>query len=63
MTFDWIWPSIKAILWWKMTFDGRQPLMKDDVYDGNDVLLKITFDGLQPLMEASHWWKTTFDGR
>jgi len=34
-----------------MTFDGRLPLMEDDVWQ------KRTFDGRQP------WRKTTFDGR
>ena len=35
----------------KMTFDGRQPLTEEDLWQ------KTTFGGGQP------WQKTTFDGR
>ena len=40
----------KLQLGWKMTFDGKRPLMGDDLW------LKTTFDG------RYLWWKTTFDG-
>ena len=57
-----------------MTFDGRRPLMEDDLwwkttFDGrrpsmeDDLRWKTTFDGRRPLMEDDLWWKTTFDGR
>ena len=55
-------------LWWKMTFDGRQPLMdgilwwKTNIVTGN-IWWKTTFDGRQHLMEDRIWWKTTFEGR
>ena len=42
---------------WKMTFDGRRPLMEDDLW------WKTTFEGTRPLMEDDLWWKTPFDGR
>ena len=38
-------------LWWKTTFDRRQPLMEED------------FDGRHPLMEDNVLWKTIFHGR
>ena len=41
----------------KTTFDGRGPLMEDDLR------LKTTFDGRWTLMEDDLQWKTTFDGR
>ena len=44
-------------LWWKMSFDGRQPLTEDDLWG------KTTFDGRRPLMEDDLWRKTTFHGR
>ena len=44
-------------LWWKMTFDGGQPLMEDDLQ------WKITFDRGRPLIDDDLWWKTSFDGR
>ena len=61
-------------LWWKTTFDGRQPLIEDDfqwktTFDErwplmeDDLWWKTTFDGRQPLMEVDLWWKTAFDGR
>ena len=45
-----------------MTFDGRQPLLEDDLW------LKMTFDGGQPfigrwsLIEDDLLWKPNFDG-
>ena len=42
---------------WKPTFDGRHPLMEDDLW------WKTTFDGRRSLMEEDLWWKTTFGGR
>ena len=42
---------------WKMTLDGRQPLMEDDPW------WKTTFDGRWTLMEDDLWWKMTFEGR
>ena len=44
-------------LWWKMTFDGRQPLMQDDLW------WKMTFNGRQPLLEDNLQWKPICDGR
>ena len=41
----------------KMTFDGRQPLLEDDLW------WETTYDGRRPLMEDDLCWKTTFDGR
>ena len=41
----------------KKTFNGRWPLMKDDLW------LKTTFDWRGPLMKDDLWWKTTFEGR
>ena len=41
----------------KDTFDGRQPLMEDDLW------WKMTLDERQPLMEDKLRWKTTFDVR
>ena len=38
-----------------MTFDGRQPLMEDNLW------LKTTFDGIWHLIDEEIWWKTTFD--
>ena len=38
-------------LWWKTTFERRQPLIEED------------FDGRHPLMEDDILWKTTFDGK
>ena len=32
-------------LWWKMSFDGRQPLMEENLW------WKTNFDGRQPLIE------------
>ena len=40
-----------------MIFDGRQPLIVDDLW------WKTTFDGKIPLMKDNLWWKTTFDQR
>ena len=55
-----------------MTFNGRRPLMKDNIHwkmhsyekilEGN-IQWKTTFDGRQPLMEDNIQWKTTFDRR
>ena len=42
---------------WKTNFDGRHPLMEDDLW------WKMTFDRRRPLMEDDLWRKTTFDGR
>ena len=43
---------IEYTFWWKITFDGRQPLIEDD--------LKTPFDERQD----NHLWKTTIiDGR
>ena len=61
-------------LWWKTTFDGRQPLMEDDLWwkttfdwrrplMKDDRWLKTTFDGGQPFMEDDPWWNMTFNGR
>ena len=36
---------------WKTTFDGRRPLVKDDLR------------WIQPLVEDNLWWKTAFGGR
>ena len=36
---------------WKTTFDGRRPLVKDDLR------------WIQPLVEDDLWWKTAFGGR
>ena len=44
-------------IYWKTTFDGRQPSMEDDLQ------WKRTFDGRQPSIEDGLQWKTTFDGR
>ena len=41
--------------WWKATFDGRQPLIE------NNLWWKTTFDGRWPMMEDNLWWKTTFN--
>ena len=38
-----------------MTFDGRQPLIEDDLWR------KMTFVGRGPLTEDYLWWKMTFD--
>ena len=51
------WLTGKKIIWWKMTFNGRQSLMEDNLQ------WKTTFDGRQLLMEDNLQWKTTFDGR
>ena len=40
------------LIWWKTIFDGRQPLMEDDLW------WKMPFDGRRPLMEDGLWWKT-----
>ena len=50
-------PKEEDNLRWKMTFDGRRPLMEDDL------LRKTTIDGRRPLAEEDLWQKTTFDGR
>ena len=44
-------------LWPKTSFDGRRPLME------NDLRRKTKFDRTQPLMEDTLWGKTTFEGR
>ena len=44
-------------LWWKTTFDGKQPSMEDNL------LWKTIFDGRQTSMEDDLQWKTTFDGK
>ena len=62
-TFDGRWPlmedtyegrqsSIENTPSWKMTHNGRQPLM-----------MKMTFYREQPSMEDHLQWKTMFDGR
>ena len=38
-------------LWWKTSFDRRQPLMEED------------FDGGHPLMKDNLSWKKNFDGK
>ena len=61
-------------LWWRTTFDGRQPLKEDNLwwkvtFDGrwhwteDNLGRKTTLDGRQPLTEDDLWRKTTFDGR
>ena len=45
------------MLWWKTTFDGRSPSMKDYLQ------WKTTFDGRRPSMEDNLQWKKTFHGR
>ena len=61
-------------LWWKMNFDGRQPLMEDNFWwkttfnerwplMEDNLWRKTTFDGIQPLMKDNLCWKTTFYGR
>ena len=41
--------------WWKMTIDGRQPLIEDILW------WMANLDERQHLMEDDLWWKTTFD--
>ena len=61
-------------LWWKTTFDGRQPSTKDKLrwrtaFGGirpladDDLWRKTPFGERQPLVEDYLWWKTTFGGR
>ena len=61
-------------LWWKATFDGRQPLLEDNLsrktaFYGRwtlmeeDLWWKTIFDERQPLMEDNLWWETAFNGR
>ena len=58
----------------KTTFDGRWPLIEDDLWQKttfvgrwllleDDLLWKTTFDGRQTLTEDDPWRKTPFDGR
>ena len=42
-------------LWWKMTFDGRQPIKEENIW------LKPTFHGRQLLKQNDLLWKTTSD--
>ena len=44
-------------LWWETTFDGRWPLMEDNIR------WKTALNERQPSIENDLWWKTTFDGR
>ena len=48
---------VEDSLWWKITSDGRWPLMEDDLW------WNTTFDGRQSLKEDDLWWKTIFDER
>ena len=59
-------------LWLKTTFDGRQPLMEDNLWwkmpldirrplTEDDLWQKMTFDGKRPLTEDNIWKKKTFD--
>ena len=45
--------GIVTLLGSKMIFDGRQPLLEDDL------CWKTTIDGRCPLKEDNLWWKTT----
>ena len=49
--------ALMDTLLWKMTFNGRQPLI------GDNLRWKMSFDGRRPLMEDNLRCKTTFDGR
>ena len=49
-------------LWWKKTFDRRQPLIEED-FDGRRFWWKTPFDGRRCFMEDNLWWKTIFDER
>ena len=60
--------------WWKPTFGGRRPLMKNNFWwkktfygrwplMENDLWQKTSYDGSKPLMEDALWWRTTFHGR
>ena len=57
-------------LWWKITFDGKEPMMKGKIwwksnFDRRPSLMednlwrKMTCDGRQPLMKDIIWWKMT----
>ena len=48
---DSVHPYMEDNYWWKMTYDGRCPLLED------------VLDGGWPLMEYDHRWKITFNGR
>ena len=55
-------------LWCKRTFNGRKPLMEDNlcgkwILVEDDLWRKMTFDGRQLFMEDNLRWKMTFDGR
>ena len=50
------WSLMEDNLYWKTTFDGRQPLI------GNTFWWKTPFYKRWPLMEEDLWWKTAFDG-
>ena len=61
-------PLMEEDLWRKITFEGRQHLVKTTSdrrrpLTEDDLWRKITFDGRQPLMEDDRWQMTTFDGR
>ena len=47
----------KKDIWWKMSFDGRQPLKEDNHW------WRTTFDKIQPLIEDDLSWETPFNGR
>ena len=69
----WMRPPL-YILWWKTTFGGRQPSVKDDrrwktTFGGrrpsveDNLYRKKTFNGRRPSVEDDLWWKKTFGGR
>ena len=61
--FDWL--KISAVtrncktmdddLWWRTTFDGRQPLIEDNLW------WRMTFGEKRSLIEDVLLWKTTYD--
>ena len=64
---------MKFSLWRKTTFDGRWPLIEDNllwktIFVGrgllmeDDMLWKTSFGGKQPFLEDLFWWNTTFNG-
>ena len=62
---DYVWwkTEVKNDLWWEMSFDRRQPLMKgtfdgSQPFDERESLMKDSIWGRQPLIKDDIWYYT-----
>ena len=56
----WKTPLIEDDLWWKITCDGRQSLMKDDLWGKAPFQWKINLEGRRPVMVDNLQCKKSF---